>query len=162
MSSQRTAVKGLTEALSIELESLYGIRAADTREFFLRLVPFFTLPHPQTDQSIYSSFNKVPGIINTNLIPEVWVTGAVKEGAWRLIEPVEVAQALWSSWLDDPAAVDGKGVSTKGRLHWYVPEELQDEVDARVNVRGMTEVVREEYKQRFANPNDPVGQLDKK
>jgi hypothetical protein len=104
----------------------------------------------------------VPGIIRTNLIPEAWVDGAVKDGPWRLIEAKEIADALWASWLDDPSAVDGKGMSTVGRLHWYIPEELQEDTDALVNVRGGAEKVRETVRARFQSPEDAIGQLDKK
>lgn len=82
------------------------------------------------------------------VMPQAWADSARgAQGVWRLIHPNEIANALYRSWLDDPKDVDNKGIPTQGRLHWYIPEELQDEVDAKVNVRGETEKIRELYRQ---------------
>ena len=97
------AVKGLTEALAVEL-SRYGIRAADV----------------------------LPGLIDTAILRNspLYVEGeaqptegrtiganAPADGPFRLIQPVEVAQAVWEAYDSD-------------RMHWYVPEEIE-EIDKR-------------------------------
>jgi NAD(P)-dependent dehydrogenase (short-subunit alcohol dehydrogenase family) len=90
------AVKGLTEALSVEF-ARYGVRAADT----------------------------LPGLIDTPLLDATPNhSGDVDEGVlarmkgstagpFRLISPREVAQCVWDAYHDE-----------SGRLHWYVPEEI--------------------------------------
>jgi len=83
-SATKHAVKGLTEALSVEFKR-YGIRAADT----------------------------LPGLINTPIIPPEAAERAPKEGMFRLIEPEDVAEAVWSAYTSD-------------KLHWYVPPEIAD------------------------------------
>ena len=81
-------------------------------------------------------------------MPQAWADSARNlTSIWRLIQPREIAVCLWRSWLDDDLDVDEMGMSVKGRLHWYVPEGLQDEVDAVVNTRGGTEKIREVYRQ---------------
>ena len=95
-SATKFAVKGLTEALSVELQR-YGVRAADT----------------------------LPGLIDTPLLEATpnhsggddeallkQMKGST-EGPFRLISPREVAQAVWDAYHDET-----------GRLHWYVPEEI--------------------------------------
>ncbi|MFI4976821.1 MAG: SDR family oxidoreductase [Caulobacterales bacterium] len=71
-SATKHAVKGLTEALSVELKR-YGVRAADT----------------------------LPGLIDTPILPPEAKAGAAKEGMWRLIPPVEVAKAVWAAYRTD-------------------------------------------------------------
>lgn len=71
-SATKHAVKGLTEALSVEFKRL-GIRAADT----------------------------LPGLINTAIIPPEAVDRAPKDGMFRLIEPEEVAEAAWNAYASD-------------------------------------------------------------
>lgn len=83
-SATKHAVKGLTEALSVEFRR-YGIRAADT----------------------------LPGLINTPIIGPDAPKRAPKEGMFRLIEPEEVAEAVWSAYTSDT-------------LHWYVPPEIAE------------------------------------
>lgn len=85
-SATKHAVKGLTEALSIEL-GRHGIRVADT----------------------------LPGLIDTPILPDEAKANAPTEGMFRLIQPIEVAQAVWSSYHDNP-----------DRLHWFVPKEIGD------------------------------------
>ena len=70
-SATKHAVKGLTEALSIEM-SRYGVRVADT----------------------------LPGLIDTPLIPEGWRASAPSQGMFRLIPASEVAQVVWSAYHD--------------------------------------------------------------
>ncbi|KXS14748.1 NAD(P)-binding protein [Gonapodya prolifera JEL478] len=120
-SAAKHAVKGLTEALSIELGS-FGIRVADT----------------------------LPGTINTPLMPTASAekaSAAPEKSPFRLIEPAQVAECVWKSWVNDPDGKDALGDSTQDRIHWYVPEELQSDVDAVVNTRGGAEKIRGLYRE---------------
>ncbi|GGE13652.1 short-chain dehydrogenase [Polymorphobacter glacialis] len=81
-SATKHAVKGLSEALSIEFKAL-GIRVADV----------------------------LPGLIDTPIIPREAIGAASKEGMFRPIPPIEVAQAVWEAYHSD-------------KLHWYVPPEI--------------------------------------
>ena len=83
-SATKHAVKGLTEALSIEFR-LIGVRAADV----------------------------LPGLIDTPILPPGTVENAPKEGMFRAIPPVEVANVVWEAYGSD-------------KLHWYVPPELAE------------------------------------
>jgi NAD(P)-dependent dehydrogenase (short-subunit alcohol dehydrogenase family) len=90
------AVKGLTEALSVEFQR-HGIRVADV----------------------------LPGLIDTNILratpnrsgdapkpsEEEFYANAPKSGMFRLTPPVEVAKCVWNAYESD-------------RLHWYVPSEI--------------------------------------
>ncbi len=93
------AVKGLTEALAVELAA-HDSRAADV----------------------------LPGLINTPILQaerydETGVDVSTGErnigpldadtGPYRLIEPIEVAEAVWQAYESD-------------RIHWYVPAELEE------------------------------------
>ena len=71
-SATKHAVKGLTEALSIEFR-LLGVRAADV----------------------------LPGLIDTPILPEGAVANAPKEGMFRAIPPVEVAKVVWEAYGSD-------------------------------------------------------------
>lgn len=68
-SATKHAVKGLTEALSIEFRR-YGVRAADT----------------------------LPGLINTPIIPPEAAENAPAEGMFRLIQPIEIAKVVWEAY----------------------------------------------------------------
>ncbi len=72
-SATKHAVKGLTEALSVEL-SRFGIRVADT----------------------------LPGLIDTPILPDEAKENAPAEGMFRLVPATEVAKAVWASYHDDP------------------------------------------------------------
>jgi len=97
-SATKHAVKGLTEALSIEF-ARHGVRVADT----------------------------LPGIINTPLLeatpnhspdaPKILPSerSAAQEGPFRLLAPDAVAQVVWEAYHSDGE-----------RLHWYVPEEIAE------------------------------------
>lgn len=85
-SATKHAVKGLTEALSIEFRDI-GVRVADT----------------------------LPGLIDTNILPEGVAENASTEGMFRITQPIEIAKAVWASYHDDP-----------NRLHWFVPEEIAE------------------------------------
>ncbi|MBI1406470.1 MAG: SDR family oxidoreductase [Caulobacter sp.] len=71
-SATKHAVKGLTEALSVELRA-HGVRAADT----------------------------LPGMIDTPILPDEAKANAPTEGMWRLTPPREVAQAVWDAYHSD-------------------------------------------------------------
>ncbi|MGR8918331.1 MAG: SDR family oxidoreductase [Gammaproteobacteria bacterium] len=67
------AVKGLTEALSIEF-ARHGVRVADV----------------------------LPGLIDTAILPDAIKRGAPREGMFRLIPPRAVADAVWRAYHDEP------------------------------------------------------------
>jgi short-subunit dehydrogenase len=71
-SATKHAVKGFTEALSVELKAA-GVRVADT----------------------------LPGLIDTPILPDIAKTSAPSEGMWRLIPPIEVAKAVWDAYHQD-------------------------------------------------------------
>ena len=71
-SATKHAVKGLTEALSIEFRR-YGVRAADT----------------------------LPGLIDTAILPPGAAERAPKDGMFRLIPAVEVAKIVWEAYNSD-------------------------------------------------------------
>ena len=95
-SATKHGVKGLTEALSLEWRA-HDIRVADS----------------------------LPGLINTPLLlgtqrygtnepaptKEEFEAAAPRKGPFKLIEPEEVAEAVWAAYHD-----------TNGKLHWYVPK----------------------------------------
>ena len=106
-SATKHAVKGLTEALSVEF-AMIGVRAADT----------------------------LPGIVDTaiwDIMPGA-IDNAAKEGPWRAIPPSEVAEAVWAAYhgnklhyyvpedlepletrkANDPAAIRDAFLSGKG------------------------------------------------
>ena len=71
-SATKHAVRGLTEALSIELKR-YGVRAADL----------------------------LPGLIDTPLLSDGLRQMAPAEGMWRLVKPREVAETVWQAYGAD-------------------------------------------------------------
>ena len=82
-SATKHAVRGLTEALSIEFKR-FGLRASDL----------------------------LPGLIDTPILSDKLRQMAPPDGMWRLVQPGEVAETVWSAYHGD-------------RLHWYVPEDLK-------------------------------------
>ena len=91
------AVKGLTEALAVEL-SRVGVRAADV------LPGLIDTPILKSPRYVDGERQATEGrTIGANL---------PSDGPFRLIQPVEVAQAVWEAYDSD-------------RLHWYVPEEIE-------------------------------------
>ena len=93
------AVKGLTEALAVEL-SRCGVRVADVLPGVIDTAIFGDSPvyvdgHRQSDMG------------------RMVVDRAPKQGPFRLIPPSAVAEAVWRCYAGDP------------RMHWYVPEELE-------------------------------------
>ena len=97
-SASKFAVKGLTEALSLEFER-FGVRTADV----------------------------LPGCIDTPMLrgalaaqaggafDESMFAGLPPDGPYRLMPVSAIADAVWAAYHD-----------TSGRLHWYVPEEVGD------------------------------------
>jgi len=71
-SATKHAVKGLTEALSVEFKAL-GIRAADV----------------------------LPGLIDTPILPPGAIEAAPKEGMFRAMHPSEVAKVVWEAYHSD-------------------------------------------------------------
>lgn len=71
-SATKHAVKGLSEALSVEFKA-YGVRVADV----------------------------LPGLIDTPILPPETVANAPKEGLFRAIAPVEVAKVVWEAYHAD-------------------------------------------------------------
>lgn len=71
-SATKHAVRGLTEALSIELKR-YGVRASDL----------------------------LPGLIDTPLLSDKMRGMAPAEGMWRLVKPREVAETVWRAYSED-------------------------------------------------------------
>ena len=71
-SATKHAVRGLTEALAIELKR-YGVRASDL----------------------------LPGLIDTPLMGDNLRRLAPAEGMWRLVKPREVADTAWRAYHED-------------------------------------------------------------
>ncbi len=71
-SATKHAVRGLTEALSVEFKR-YGLRAADL----------------------------LPGLIDTPILPDALRAMAPPDGMWRLVPPAEVAEAVWGAYHSD-------------------------------------------------------------
>lgn len=71
-SATKHAVKGLSEALSVEFKA-YGIKVADV----------------------------LPGLIDTPILPPGAVAAAPKEGMFRAIPPTEVAKVVWEAYHSD-------------------------------------------------------------
>lgn len=71
-SATKHAVKGLSEALSVEFKA-YGVRVADV----------------------------LPGVIDTPILPPGVAEAAPKEGMFRAIPPIEVAKAVWEAYHAD-------------------------------------------------------------
>jgi NAD(P)-dependent dehydrogenase (short-subunit alcohol dehydrogenase family) len=71
-SATKHAVKGLTEALSIEFKA-YGIKVADV----------------------------LPGLIDTPILPPGAAEAAPKEGMWRAMPPSAVAEVVWEAYQSD-------------------------------------------------------------
>ncbi len=71
-SATKHAVKGLTEALSIEFRR-HGVRVADV----------------------------LPGLIDTPILPPGTIANAPKEGLFRAIPPMDVAKVVWEAYSSD-------------------------------------------------------------
>ena len=113
--ASKFAVKGLTEALSLEFER-HGIRTADV----------------------------LPGCIDTPMLrretaagrgqpfEESMLDGLPKEGAYRLMPASAIAEAVWSAY------------ENSDQIHFYVPEEVGDTDRVKVKDIGLAkEEIRE-------------------
>ena len=98
------AVKGLTEALSVELAP-FGARAAD-------VLPGI-IDTPLWQGELYAADGSVAAIPN---MPKL---NAERTDASRTIAPLEVAECVWQAYHGD-------------KLHWYVPPELVERDRAKV------------------------------
>jgi NAD(P)-dependent dehydrogenase (short-subunit alcohol dehydrogenase family) len=93
-SATKHAVKGLTEALSLEF-ARHGVRVADV------------LPG-MIDTPILTRTPNRSGDVPAGLRPQDF---APKQGPFRLMPARAVAECVWQAYHSD-------------RLHWYVPEEI--------------------------------------
>lgn len=92
------AVKGLTEALSVEF-TRFKIRVADVLPLLIDTAIWDDSPKYAEGQAVHRE--------------EKWIQdAAATEGMARLLPPTDVAEAVWSAYSSD-------------QLHWYVPEELR-------------------------------------
>ncbi len=89
------AVKGLTEALSVEL-ARFDSRAAD-------MMPAL-VDTPILDSTLDFSSGEPPGVAMKK--------NATAEGPMRLVQPEEVAELVWQAYDSD-------------RVHWYIPAEME-------------------------------------
>lgn len=90
------AVKGLTEALSLEFER-HGVRVADVLPGLI-------------DTAILDNTPNWSGDGDNGLRPQ---DNAPTEGPFRLMPAESIAECVWQAYHDET-----------GRLHWYVPEEI--------------------------------------
>jgi NAD(P)-dependent dehydrogenase (short-subunit alcohol dehydrogenase family) len=110
------AVKGLTEALSVEF-ARFNVRAAD-------VLPLIIHTNIWDDSPIYAGGQKVER-------EKDWIqASSFAKGMARLLPPSEVAEVVWKAYSSE-------------QLHWYVPEELR-RVDMAKGENP--EMVRERYK----------------
>jgi NAD(P)-dependent dehydrogenase (short-subunit alcohol dehydrogenase family) len=92
-SATKHAVKGLTEALSIEF-ARHGVRVADTLPGLIDTAILRSTPNRSNDRPKPTE--------------EEFYAGAPKKGMFRLTPPSAVADAVWQAYGSD-------------KLHWYVP-----------------------------------------
>lgn len=105
-SATKFAVKGLTEALAVEL-SRFDVRVADVLPGVIDTPIFSATP-------LYAGGRELPPELRPSTPP------AAKEGPFRMISPEDVAEAVWCACEGDT------------RLHWYVPEDIEDIERAKV------------------------------
>jgi len=123
-SATKFAVKGLTEALAVEL-SRYDVRVADVLPGVIDTAIFATTP-------VYSGGKALPAEVRPSTPP------AARKGPFRLISAEEVADAVWRAAEGD------------GRLHWYVPEDVEDIERAKVeSVEAIRDERIAEHRKRF-------------
>jgi len=91
------AVKGLSEALSVEF-ARHGVRVAD-------VLPGL-IDTPLLDSAPNHSGSAESGVLAR--------ARAGTEGPFRLVAPRKVAECVWDAYHDETS-----------RLHWYVPEDLE-------------------------------------
>ncbi|MEE9279866.1 MAG: SDR family oxidoreductase [Myxococcota bacterium] len=93
-SATKFAVKGLTEALSLEF-ARHGVRAADVLPGLIDTPILRNSPNHSADAPRSADPAET----------------APREGMFRLMPPESVAECVWQAYGSD-------------RLHWYVPEEI--------------------------------------
>ena len=91
------AVKGLTEALSVEWRR-HGVRVADVLPGLIDTAILLETPNRSGDRPTPPS-------------REALQAGAPKKGMFRLMPASSVAEAAWSAYHSE-------------KLHWYVPDEI--------------------------------------
>ena len=101
--ASKFAVKGLTEALSVEL-ARFGSRAADVMPALVDT--------PILEATLDHSSGELPGVVMKQ--------NAAPEGATRLVPPEEVAELVWEAYGSD-------------RVHWYIPAEMESVDRARAS-----------------------------
>jgi NADP-dependent 3-hydroxy acid dehydrogenase YdfG len=77
----------------------------------------------------------LPGHIKTGLMPDDFAEHLPQEGIWRVLPAEAVAEVVWASYHDK-----------KGKLHWYVPEDL---FEYQQSVTADIEAVRNSLRQGF-------------
>ena len=92
------AVKGLTEALSVEL-SRYDSRAADVLPGLID-TPILRAEHYEGGKDVSDGSRNIGATVED------------EDGPFRLISPNEIANAVWEAYRSD-------------KVHWYVPAELE-------------------------------------
>jgi len=95
-SATKHAVKGLTEALSIEF-ARHGVRVADTLPGLIDTAILRATPNRSDGRKAEET--------------ESLLANAPKKGPFRLMPPSAVAEAVWAAYGSD-------------KLHWYVPPEI--------------------------------------
>ena len=95
-SATKHAVKGLTEALSIEF-ARHGVRVADTLPGLIDTAILRTTPNRSGDRNKPSE--------------DEFYAMAPKKGMFRLTPARAIAETVWRAYGSD-------------KLHWYVPEEI--------------------------------------
>lgn len=97
-SATKHAVKGLTEALSIEF-SRFGVRVADTLPGLIDTNILRSTPNHSGDRAMPQNDAELAAL-------------APKKGMFRLMPATSVAECVWSAYHSD-------------QLHWYVPAEIR-------------------------------------
>jgi len=98
-SSTKHAVKGLTEALSVEWQR-HGVRVADVLPGLIDTAILTTTTNHSDDAAPTVSAEELRA-------------GAPKKGMFRLMPATSVAEAAWQAYHDPK------------RLHWYVPKSIR-------------------------------------
>ncbi|OBG18762.1 SDR family oxidoreductase [Mycobacterium sp. 852002-51057_SCH5723018] len=98
-SSTKHAVKGLTEALSVEWQR-HGVRVADVLPGLI-------------DTAILTTTTNHSGDGGPAMSADELRAGAPKKGMFRLMPAVSVAEAAWQAYHNPK------------RLHWYVPKSIR-------------------------------------
>jgi NAD(P)-dependent dehydrogenase (short-subunit alcohol dehydrogenase family) len=99
-SSTKHAVKGLTEALSVEWQR-HGVRVADVLPGLIDTAILTTTPNHSDD-----------AVASTMSADEIRAT-APKKGMFRLMPAASVAEVAWQAYQHPT------------RLHWYVPSSIR-------------------------------------